>query len=77
MGGTLVNVKLPLWSTAPDTLVPTTVTVTAVMPSVRPCAADPLDPVDTVPTMVAPVATGAGAGADVADGALLGAVGEP
>jgi hypothetical protein len=56
--------------------VPTTVTVTLGTLRVRAWLWAALDPPESVPTIVAPEATGAGAD-DVVDGALLGAVGEP
>jgi len=77
IGGTFVNVKAPLESTALDTLVPTTVTITPGVPSVRLREAVPFVTPDSVPVMVAPEATDVGAGAVATDGAVLGAVGEP
>ena len=77
LGGTFVSVKLPSAPTAADTLVPTTVTMTPVTPSVCARAADPIDPPDTVPTIVAPPGAGVGDAAAAAGVALLGAAGEP
>jgi hypothetical protein len=72
----LSNVKPPPESTAADTVVSTTDTVTAVRPSVRELAWDELDPTFTVPTMVAPETRDVG-GRLLAETALLGAEGKP
>src|SRR2546426_3325740 len=77
IGDTLLNVKFPPASTAQDTLVPATVTVTPEVPKrPHPVRAGP-DVPETVPTMVAPALAGVGAGVVVADDAPLGAVREP
>ena len=77
IGGTLVNVKFPPGSTAQETFVPATVTVTPELPKPPHAVRAGPDIPETVPTMVARVLAGVGAGVVVADDAPLGAVSEP
>jgi hypothetical protein len=73
----LIKVKRPLESTAADTFVPATVTVTPDALKARRPVLEAPDAPETTPTMVAPALAGVDVGVVMMDGVLPGAVGDP